>query len=213
MQVTDSSAVQLPHRSSSFTKRLLDVTLSVSALIGLLPVMLTVAILVKLSSPGPILYRRTVQGYRGRPFAVLKFRSMIQNAHELMKTDPQLFAEYQRTLKIANDPRITPIGRILRKTSLDELPQLINVIRGDMSLVGPRMLGDIELEKYGEWRSKVLGVKPGITGLWQISGRHRTSFEERVRLDMYYIDHWSLVLDLVILLKTPFAVIGMAGAH
>jgi lipopolysaccharide/colanic/teichoic acid biosynthesis glycosyltransferase len=129
-----------------------------------------------------------------------------------MQDDPKLRAEYATNLKIKNDPRITAVGRFLRRTSLDELPQLLNVLAGDMSLVGPRMLGDIELAKYGEHQAKVLSVKPGITGLWQISGRHRTSFEKRVRLDLEYIDHWSFWLDVKILLKTPSAVIGMAGA-
>ena len=131
---------------------------------------------------------------------------------ELMTTDPALREEYARNLQIKNDPRITPVGRVLRKTSLDELPQLFNVLTGDMSLVGPRMLGDIELAKYGGHQAKVLSVKPGITGLWQISGRHRTSFENRIRLDMEYIDRWSLGLDFKVLLKTPLAVISMAGA-
>jgi len=176
------------------------------------PLMLLIAVLVKVSSSGPVFYRRTIPGLHGRPYGMLKFRSMVQNAHELMQNDQKLRAEYAANLKIANDPRITPIGRFLRKTSLDELPQFFNVIAGDMSLVGPRMLGDIELAKYGEYREKVLSVKPGITGLWQISGRHRTSFENRIALDMQYIDQWSLGLDLLILLKTPLAVISMAGA-
>lgn len=191
----------------------MDVVVALSLVAVLSPVMLVVALLVKLTSRGPVFYRRTIPGLNGRPYSMLKFRSMVENAHQLMQTDPQLRAEYANNLKIANDPRITPIGRILRKTSLDELPQFFNVLAGDMSLVGPRMLGDIELAKYGEFREKVLSVKPGITGLWQISGRHRTSFEHRIALDMEYIDCWSIWLDCKILAKTPLAVIGMAGAH
>jgi lipopolysaccharide/colanic/teichoic acid biosynthesis glycosyltransferase len=190
----------------------LDVAVSLALVVLLSPVMLLIALLVKLTSTGPVFYRRTIPGLHGQPYGVLKFRSMVQNAHELMQDDPKLRAEYATNLKIKNDPRITAVGRFLRRTSLDELPQLLNVLAGEMSLVGPRMLGDIELAKYGEHQAKVLTVKPGITGLWQISGRHRTSFENRVRLDLEYIDHWSLWLDVKILLKTPSAVISMAGA-
>ncbi len=200
------------HPSLPLSKRLLDLVLSLTLALLLSPVMLVVALLVKLTSPGPVFYKRTIHGLHGRPYRMLKFRSMVVNAHQLMQDDPKLRAEYATNLKIANDPRITPIGRFLRKSSLDELPQFLNVIAGDMSLVGPRMLGDIELAKYGEYQDKVLSVKPGITGLWQISGRHRTSFENRIALDMQYIDQWSIGLDLKILLKTPLAVISMAGA-
>jgi len=200
------------HPSLTFRKRLMDLGVSLTLLLPLSPVMLLIAVLVKLTSPGPVLFRRSVQGLDGRPFDVLKFRSMVVNAHQLMAADPVLRAEYATNLKIRNDPRITRIGRVLRRTSLDELPQLLNVAAGDMSLVGPRMLGDIELARYGAQQAKVLSVKPGVTGLWQISGRHRTSFDDRVRLDMHYIDHWSLALDWQILVKTPLAVLSTAGA-
>jgi lipopolysaccharide/colanic/teichoic acid biosynthesis glycosyltransferase len=200
------------HPSLSFPKRAFDVTVALTLLVALSPVMALIAALVKMTSPGPVFYRRVIPGLRRQPFGVLKFRSMVQNAHELMQTDPKLRVEYANNLKIANDPRITRVGRFLRKTSLDELPQFINVLVGDMSLVGPRMLGDIELAKYGDYQDKVLSVRPGITGLWQISGRHRTSFDNRIALDMQYIDRWSFGLDLVILLKTPLAVLSMAGA-
>jgi lipopolysaccharide/colanic/teichoic acid biosynthesis glycosyltransferase len=200
------------HPSLLPPKRAFDITVSLALLLALLPVMVAIAILVKLTSPGPVFYRRTIPGLRRKPFGVLKFRSMVQNAHDLMQTDPRLRVEYASNLKIANDPRITAVGRVLRKTSLDELPQLINVLVGDMSLVGPRMLGDIELAKYAEYQDKVLSVRPGITGLWQISGRHKTSFENRIVLDMQYIDRWSFGLDLLVLIKTPLAVLSMAGA-
>jgi len=190
----------------------MDLGVSLALLLLLSPLLLLIAVLVNLTSPGPVLFRRSVQGLDGRPFDVLKFRSMVVNAHEMMAADPVLRAEYATNLKIKDDPRITRIGRVLRRTSLDELPQLLNVGAGDMSLVGPRMLGDIELAAYGPLQAKVLSVKPGITGLWQISGRHRTSFDDRVRLDMHYIDHWSLVVDWQILVKTPLAVLSMAGA-
>jgi len=200
------------HASLTFRKRFMDLGVSLALLLLLSPLLLLIAVLVNLTSPGPVLFRRSVQGLDGRPFDVLKFRSMVVNAHEMMAADPVLRAEYATNLKIKDDPRITRIGRVLRRTSLDELPQLLNVGAGDMSLVGPRMLGDIELAAYGPLQAKVLSVKPGITGLWQISGRHRTSFDDRVRLDMHYIDHWSLGVDWQILVKTPLAVLSMAGA-
>ena len=200
------------HASLGAGKRMMDVSIAAVLIVVLSPVMLVIVALVKATSSGPSVYRRAIPGLNGRTFEVLKFRSMVQNAHQLMTADAALREEYARNLKIKNDPRITAVGRILRKTSLDELPQLFNVLKGDMSLVGPRMLGDIELAKYGMHQAKVLSVKPGITGLWQISGRHRTSFEDRIRLDMEYIDRWSLGLDVRVLLKTPLAVISMAGA-
>jgi lipopolysaccharide/colanic/teichoic acid biosynthesis glycosyltransferase len=200
------------HPSLGYGKRFIDVVLSAIALIALSPLMALIAVLIKSTSPGPIFYRRTLLGYLGHPFVMLKFRSMVNNAHESMKSDSKLYDEYRQKLKISNDPRITPLGEFLRRLSLDELPQLINVFRGEMSLVGPRMLGDIELAQYGQLHEKVLSVKPGLTGLWQISGRHRTSMEERISLDMYYIDNWSLGLDLYILIKTPLVVLSMAGA-
>lgn len=208
----DRVATVVQHASLTLRKRFMDLGVSLALILLLSPLMLLIAILVKLTSPGPVLFRRSVQGLNGRPFAVLKFRSMVANAHEMMATDPMLRAEYETNLKIESDPRITRIGRVLRRTSLDELPQLLNVVAGEMSLVGPRMLGDIELARYGPLQVKVLSVKPGITGLWQISGRHRTSFDDRVQLDMHYIDHWSLAVDLRILVKTPLAVLSMAGA-
>jgi len=127
---------------------------------------------------------------------------MKKNAHELLQNDNELLAEYKKSLKIKKDPRVTKIGKILRTLSLDELPQFINVLRGEMSIVGPRMLGDIEWNKYGEAKAKVLSAKPGITGLWQVSGGHDVSFEERIQYDLYYIHNWNIWMDLRIILKT-----------
>jgi lipopolysaccharide/colanic/teichoic acid biosynthesis glycosyltransferase len=138
---------------------------------------------------------------------------MVDNAHEMLLRDANLLQNYTETLKIEDDVRITRLGRFLRRSSLDELPQLVNVLAGDMSLVGPRVLGDIELKRYGHLRHKILSVQPGLTGLWQVSGRQDTSFEERMALDEQYIDAWSLRQDLVILARTVSAVIGMKGAH
>jgi lipopolysaccharide/colanic/teichoic acid biosynthesis glycosyltransferase len=202
------------HSEAALTlKRALDLSGAVVCLILLSPLLLAIALLVKLDSAGPVLYKRRLVGLKGQPFTAYKFRTMVSNAHDLLQQDPELLCQYQQTLKIAKDPRVTRLGRILRKTSLDELPQLFNVLRGEMSLVGPRMLGDIELERYGAYKEKVLSVKPGITGLWQVSGRHTVSFERRVELDLEYVEHWSPGLDLKILLLTIPAVLTRKGAE
>jgi len=206
-------------------KRAIDVlgsTLLLALLSGLL---LVIAALIKLTSKGPVLFRQTRVGQYGKPFCFLKFRSMYVN------NDSKLHQEYvsrfiagraerhtvngrHGVFKITNDPRVTALGRFLRKTSLDELPQLLNVIKGEMSLIGPRPPVPYEFESYGVWhRRRVLEIKPGITGLWQVSGRSRTSFDDMVRLDLQYAKQWSLWLDLKILLQTPKAVLSGIGAH
>jgi len=194
-------------------KRVFDLFFSGIALLMLSPLLGLIAVMIKMSSPGPVFYRRQLIGQYGKPFVALKFRTMVENAHQLLENDSNLLAEYRRSLKVRNDPRVTGIGKFLRKTSLDELPQFINVFKGDMSVVGPRMLGDIEWNKYGEVKAKVLSVKPGITGLWQVSGRHDVTFEERIRYDLLYISDWNVLMDLRIILKTIPALFNMKGAH
>lgn len=184
------------------TKRIIDLVIANIALLVLSPLMGLIALAIKLSSPGPVLFKRTLVGQHGKSFVALKYRSMEKNAHEIMQNNHELWAEYKESLKIKSDTRVTRVGHILRMFSLDELPQLINVFRGEMSIVGPRMLGDIEWDKYGEAKAKVLSVKPGITGLWQVSGGHGVSFEERIQYDMHYIQNWSIRMDLRIILKT-----------
>lgn len=193
-------------------KRLIDLFSAILGMMLLSPLFLMIYILVKIDTPGPALYRRILIGFRGKPFVVYKFRSMIVDAHQMLQNNAALLQEYQRSLKIKSDSRVTRVGRFLRKTSLDELPQLFNIIRGDMSLVGPRMLGDLELARYGEARNKLLSVKPGLTGLWQVSGRHTIAFDKRMELDLYYVDHWDLRMDINILLKTVPAVLNGTGA-
>lgn len=192
-------------------KRALDFILSCIILFVLFPVLCLIAGLIKVTSPGPVFYRRQLLGRNGKHFISYKFRSMKKNADELLQNDKNLLAEYKNSLKIKDDPRITKIGKILRKTRLDELPQFINVLRGEMSIVGPRMLGDIEWNKYGEVKAKVLSVKPGITGLWQVSGGHKVTFEERARYDLYYINNWRISMDLRIILKTIPLLLRMKG--
>jgi len=194
-------------------KRATDVMASILALAVLSPVFVAIAVLTKLDSSGPVFYRRRAVGLNGGHFDALKFRTMIVGADEFLRRHPQLWADYQENIKLRNDPRVTRVGRRLRRLSLDELPQLVNVLRGDMSLVGPRIVAPDELAKYGECAAKRLTVRPGITGLWQVSGRQDVSYETRVRLDMEYIDNWSLWLDLKILLRTVPVVLCMRGAY
>lgn len=210
---------------SNALKRTLDVVGSIIALLLFAPLFLAIALAVKFTSEGPILFRQRRVGQFGKPFTFLKFRSMHAN------NDPKIHQEYVAKLiagkdglqqsgkeggvfKLTNDPRITPIGRLLRKTSLDELPQFLNVLSGQMSLVGPRPPVPYEFEAYHIWhRRRVLEVKPGITGLWQVHGRSKTTFDEMVRLDLRYAKVWSLWLDLKILLKTPAVVLLGDGAY
>ncbi|MBI3966892.1 MAG: sugar transferase [Chloroflexi bacterium] len=167
----------------------------------------------KLTSPGPALHRHRVLGRDGREFEALKLRTMIADADSFWERHPDLFREFRRSFKLQNDPRVTPLGRWLRKTSLDELPQLLNVVRGEMSLVGPRMITRAELEKYGQHADLLLSVPPGLTGLWQVSGRQDVDYTRRVELDVEYIQRWSLGLDLQIILRTVPTVLRARGAH
>jgi lipopolysaccharide/colanic/teichoic acid biosynthesis glycosyltransferase len=212
--VTKAPSVKVDRRNplSLRLKRTMDLIGSTTLLLLTWPLFLIIALAIKLDSPGPVYFRRRVAGQHGKEFDVLKFRSMVANAHGLLLGDPELLKRYRETLKIDNDPRITRVGRILRKTSLDELPQLINVLLGEMSLVGPRMLGDIELARYAEAAEKVLAVKPGMASLWAVTGRQTISFDRRVELDLDYVENWSVWLDIKILLKCGITVVSMVGA-
>jgi len=203
-------------------KRLMDILGSLIALILSLPVLVAIAAAVKLTSKGPILFRQTRLGQYGRKFTFLKFRSMYTgNDHSIHREYVKQFIAgaqgleqgERRQYKLAADPRITPVGQFLRKTSLDELPQLFNVLNGEMSLVGPRPPLPYEFEAYELWhKERLMAVKPGITGLWQVEGRSRVTFDEMVRMDIRYAKSWSLWLDIKILLQTPLAVVSGAGA-
>ncbi len=205
---------------SPILKRALDIVGSLAAIALFSPAFLCIAVLIKATSPGPVLFRQERVGRHGRTFRFLKFRSMAVN------NDPAIHQRYIKeyireqksydageaqqgpVFKIKDDPRVTSVGRFLRKSSLDELPQFFNVLRGDMSLVGPRPPIPYELENYDPWhRRRVMEIKPGITGLWQVSGRSRTTFDEMVRLDLRYAREWSLWLDIKIILRTPWAAI------
>jgi len=206
-------------------KRGIDLIGSALLLVTLFPLMAMIAVAVKLGSRGPVLFRQTRVGQRGKPFTFLKFRSMA------VASNPSLHENYvkefirgtaaqntnekgEKVFKLTQDPRVTPLGKFLRKTSLDELPQFWNVLRGEMSLVGPRPPIPYEVECYDLWHQRrVLEVKPGITGLWQVNGRSRTGFDDMVRLDLQYARTWSPWLDVKILLQTPMAVFRAGGAH
>lgn len=192
-------------------KRTLDIFAAVFGLLILSPLLVVVAAVVKLQDRGPILHRRRVVGANGS-FDAFKFRSMHPNADQVLESDPVLRRSFQEQFKLRNDPRVTPIGSLLRKHSLDELPQLFNVLLGQMSLVGPRMITEPELEKYGEHQPLLLSVKPGLTGYWQVKGRQNVGYKQRVAMDIHYIQHWSLTLDLRILLQTPWKVLKGEGA-
>jgi lipopolysaccharide/colanic/teichoic acid biosynthesis glycosyltransferase len=215
-----------PKTGLLWVKRGIDILGSLSALVVLSPLLLTTAIAVKLTSKGPIVFRQPRVGLYGRHFTFFKFRSMYTKndatVHEtfvlnFMKNSngtEQPNNRPEKLYKLTNDPRITSVGKFLRRTSLDELPQLINVLRGEMSLVGPRPPIPYEVKRYDIWhRRRLLEVKPGITGLWQVTGRSRVGFADMVRLDLRYAKSWSLWLDLKILLQTPRAVLSGDGAH
>ncbi len=195
-----------------FLKRVLDIVVSAAGLLLLSPLLALIALLIKATSPGPVLFSQERVGLHGRRFRCHKFRTMVVGAEGMQRDLAHLNEADGPVFKIRNDPRVTPVGRFLRKFSLDELPQLWNVLVGDMSLVGPRPPIPSEVEKYERWQRRRLSMRPGITCLWQISGRSELDFETWMRLDLQYIDHWSLTLDFVILLKTVPAVLSARGA-
>ncbi|GHV93967.1 undecaprenyl-phosphate galactose phosphotransferase WbaP [Spirochaetia bacterium] len=198
-------------------KRFMDLVLVIIGGIIMLPLLLLITLLIKLSSPGPVLYGHKRLGKNGRTFTAYKFRSMVTDSAErlqkLLESDPEIKREWAANHKLRNDPRITKIGRFLRRTSFDEFPQLINILKGEMSLVGPRPIVDDEVEKYGEDFNRIFSVKPGLTGLWQVSGRSDTDYNERVSYDTYYLQSWSGWLDLWVLFKTFGVVIRGKGAY
>jgi len=188
------------------SKRVVDIVLALSGIILLAPLLIICFALTALTSPGPALFRHRRVGFNGKHFDCLKFRTMVTDAPErlrrLLESDPLAAAEWTANRKLRNDPRITAIGAILRKSSLDELPQLFNVLKGDMSIVGPRPVTDEELERYSSSISAYLSCRPGITGLWQVSGRSTTTYNKRVACDTFYARNWSMSLDAKIMVVT-----------
>jgi len=218
----DLSKPTISGQATSSLKKLMDIVGSSAALLVFSPIFLIIAAAIKLTSEGPVLFKQERIGLNGETFTFLKFRSMhTKSDHNPHKDYIKKFigegkdnGNVPGVFKLSNDPRITPIGIFLRKTSLDELPQFINVLMGDMSLVGPRPPIPYECELYDIWhRRRLLSVKPGITGLWQVTGRSSTTFDDMVRLDLKYINEWSLLLDMKLLLKTPWVILTGKGAY
>lgn len=204
------------HAFKAVLKEMVDKIGSIAGLLLFSPIFLFLILKIR-QDGGPVFYAQERLGKHGKLFKCWKFRSMVINADErlrlLLENDPEARLEWESTYKLKNDPRVTKIGAFIRRTSLDELPQFYNVLRGDMSLVGPRPIVEDEKKYYGDRIRDYLSVKPGVTGLWQISGRSDTSYEERVALDSYYARHWSLWGDFVIIFKTVFVVLARRGAY
>jgi lipopolysaccharide/colanic/teichoic acid biosynthesis glycosyltransferase len=222
-EATSSPAVALPEPPRFVTipkrrlyqrvlKRAFDVLGSGVMILILSPLLIVLPVVIILRDGFPVIHRRRVIGSKG-DFDAYKFRTMHVNADAILAADPALQAAFARNFKLKDDPRVSRLGGKLRKYSLDELPQLFNVLKGEMSLVGPRMITASELEKYGPCQKLLLTVKPGLTGYWQVQGRQNLSYDERVRMDVYYVEHWSIGLDLMILLRTPLRVIRGDGAY
>lgn len=198
-------------------KRCFDIVFASMAIITLSPLLLLIAMLIKFSDGGPVFYRHSRIGWCSRPFDCLKFRTMVQDGNEMflhhLQTYPEAAREWKSTRKLKSDPRITPVGAVLRELSLDELPQLINILKGEMSVVGPRPVVLDELQLYGSHASSYLDARPGLTGAWQVSGRNDVPYEVRANLDYTYVEKWSFASDIVIILKTIPAVITAKGTY
>lgn len=201
-----------------FVKRLIDIIAGLVGIIILIPMSLIIKLIrtIRKEDDGPLFYEQLRAGKKGKKFRLFKYRSMCIDADKKLKeyldNNKEAKKEFEKYHKLKNDPRITKLGKVLRATSLDEFPQLINVLRGDMSLVGPRPVTDEELDKYGIYKNKFLSVKPGITGYWQVNGRSNTEYDDRMKMELYYADHASLLLDFKILFKTFIVVIKKEGA-
>ncbi|WP_137131350.1 sugar transferase [Rhizobium sp. FY34] len=212
---TDEMHLAFP--TGGLAKRAFDIFAAISALVIFLPLFLMIAALVKFTDGGRIFYGHTRVGHNGRSFKCLKFRTMVPNGDEALRrylhNNPEAKAEWQATRKLKNDPRVTTVGAVLRKLSLDELPQLFNVLRGEMSIVGPRPVVDEELTIYDTFAVYYLRTRPGLTGLWQISGRNDVSYESRIAFDTHYVQNWSLLQDMSIIVKTIPAVCMSRGSY
>ncbi|MGH8907546.1 MAG: sugar transferase [Egibacteraceae bacterium] len=206
-----SSELFTQRRAYLMVKRVMDILTCMLALLALLPLFGLIALMIKLDTPGPVLFTQLRTGRDGARFQMLKFRTMVQGAEELKASLRHLSVVPWPDFKVINDPRVTRVGRILRRTSLDELPQVINVLRGEMTLVGPRPTS-FDASAYELWHTRRLDASPGMTGLWQVKGRHTTTFDERLRLDSRYIARRSFLFDLLILLGTVRAVFQRSGA-
>lgn len=196
-----------------FVKRIADIFCSAIAIILLSPLFIIISIAIKATSEGPVIFVHKRVGKNGKEIGIYKFRSMVVNADALIeKFTPEQKEEFQKNFKLENDPRITKIGKFLRKTSLDELPQLFNILKGDLSIVGPRPIMEVETEIYGKYRDMLLSVKPGLTGFWAANGRSDTSYKKRRAMEIYYVKNRSLLFDIKIIFKTIISVFTGKGA-
>ena len=215
-RITDRRLIAKVRAANGRAKYAFDFVIAAAALLFFAPAFLTIALLIKITDPGPVFFKHTRVGRRGKRFDCLKFRTMKLNADELLadilQSDPRAAMEWEAGQKLRNDPRVTWFGNFLRKSSLDELPQLWNVVRGQMSLIGPRPITRAELNRYGKDRRYYLLVRPGITGLWQVSGRSSTGYDKRIRLDREYVEEWSWLGEFWILLMTIPAVLKTKDA-
>lgn len=215
-RITDRALIRRVRAANGPVKRAFDVVVALAALVFLAPVFLTVIALIKLTDRGPVFYRHTRVGRQGARFGCLKFRTMASDAEQrlqhILGTNPAAAVEWEQTQKLRNDPRITKLGAFLRKSSIDELPQLWNVLRGEMSIVGPRPITRTELNRYGKDRRFYLLVRPGITGLWQVSGRSSLGYDKRIRYDREYLEEWSWLGEFWILLMTVPAILNTDDA-
>ena len=195
-------------------KRVFDIIFSLIGLVLLSPIFLIISVIIKLDSKGPVFFVHSRIGEKGKPIGIYKFRTMVNNAEDLIKKfTPEQKEEFERSYKLENDPRITKVGDFLRKTSLDELPQILNILKGELSIIGPRPIVQSELDKYEDNKDKFLSVRPGLTGYWAANGRSDTSYEERMQMELYYVDNMSFKLDVKIFFKTIFAVLKKEGAR
>jgi exopolysaccharide production protein ExoY len=211
------SATGSPHPTGLLSKRVIDIILAVSGIILLAPLLIICFLATAITSPGPALFRHRRVGFNGKHFDCLKFRTMVTDAPErlrkLLESDPAAAAEWAANRKLRHDPRVTAIGEILRKSSLDELPQLFNVLKGDMSIVGPRPVTEEELVRYSSAIGAYLACRPGITGLWQVSGRSTTTYRKRIACDTFYARKWSMALDAKIVIVTIPALLLTDSAY
>lgn len=197
-------------------KRMFDIVLAMISIVLLMPIFLIIAIIIKFDSKGNIIFKHKRIGKNGQPIYLYKFRTMYTNSNEILEEllkDPKIKKEWEENYKLTNDPRITKVGSFLRKSSLDELPQLLNILMGNMSFVGPRPLVEKEIEKYGKNKNKLLSVIPGLTGWWACNGRSCTTYEERIKLELYYVKNRSIKLDLKVIFKTFITVLKRTGAE
>lgn len=214
--INSKEFIYVPEKSITgylILKRIFDVILSIVGIIIISPILVLVAIAIKLDSPGKVIYTQNRVGENGKMFKMYKFRSMVSNSDEVFKCfSDEMKKKFEENYKLDKDPRITKIGTFIRKTSLDELPQLLNIIKGELSLVGPRPLVEKEIEKYGTQKDKFLSIKPGVTGYWQVNGRSAVTYKDRINMELFYIDNRSLLLDLKIVFLTIGTVLSRNGA-